>query len=397
MTVRVGLAVSADAIRAVALTRRGIFWRHEVVREPETSLASGIDALLAAAPIPRWPRPVLAAAIGPHASQVKSLSRLPPVDDPTLLAALVRESASAFFLRNGSPLVTTGIRSSSTGEVLAGAIDLPYVETIRDVCRARGWRLGPIAPVAVALPFAFEDTGFAWNDGHLMLDVVSADRALTSVRCRKWNNAAASTTAATPVPELAAVGDDSVKYADAYGAAQLDAAEPLVVDLIAHQLLGVREIWRPLFAPAAVLLAALVALAAAPLYTIWSARSAETRIAAIRPGRWHVVTAALGELDEVTRVLTDLKRFSDSRGNMFELSGQLARRLPVGSAIVSMDVNSDGGQIVTLTSRPDEVLAAVRATPGITKADLVEAGQVPMSGAARQVTVRFTRTAPGAP
>src|SRR5439155_26303704 len=106
---------------------------------------------------------------------------------------------------------------------------------------------------------------------------------------------ALSSSTATPTPELAALGDDSLRYADAYSAARLDGSEPLVVDLVAHRLLRMREIWRPLIAPTVVLLATVVALLASPLRAVWSEREAEARVAAVRPGRWHVVTAALAE------------------------------------------------------------------------------------------------------
>src|SRR5881296_3715873 len=86
MTTRIGLALARDAVRAVAVRRRRILWAAEAPLEPGAALDAAIRSLLAAAPVPRFPRPVLSAAIGPQASQVRLVAGLPDIQDSETLA-----------------------------------------------------------------------------------------------------------------------------------------------------------------------------------------------------------------------------------------------------------------------------------------------------------------------
>ncbi|MGH7620914.1 MAG: hypothetical protein ACREMU_01110, partial [Gemmatimonadaceae bacterium] len=110
MSLLIGLSVGSDHLRAVGVRAGEVRWTLEAERSADGDLAAEIVSLLRHATLPRWTRPVVAAAIGPAASQTKRLTGLPALADVAALRAVVRESASRFFLRNGVPLVVSGLR-----------------------------------------------------------------------------------------------------------------------------------------------------------------------------------------------------------------------------------------------------------------------------------------------
>ena len=160
MSTRIGLAVGRNAVRAVLIRGRRICWAGEAPLAAPEELATTVGRLLALAPVPRWPKPVLHAAVGPHAAQVKRVTGLPEIADPDALAAIVREASGSYFLRNGIPLLTTGVQPAGPGAAVAGALERPCVDAIRAACVARGYRLGVIVPTAIALTRSLADASF---------------------------------------------------------------------------------------------------------------------------------------------------------------------------------------------------------------------------------------------
>jgi hypothetical protein len=110
MAVLLGIAVGADRIRAVALKAGRIVAATEAEVGPGDSLSAAITELLSGAPLPRFPRPRVVVAMGPSLAQTRRIAGLPPLEDGKLLAEMVREGSGKFFLRNGVPLATTGVR-----------------------------------------------------------------------------------------------------------------------------------------------------------------------------------------------------------------------------------------------------------------------------------------------
>ncbi len=237
MRTLVGLAVGLDDVRAVAVRRGTVTWAAEAPLENGQALADAIGLLLAEAPVRRWPRPVLAAGIGPHASQVRLIAGLPDIEDPETLGAVVREGAGSFFLKNGVPLLVTRVRPASPGTAMAAAIDRPCVEAIREACKRRGWRWAGVAPAAIVLPAALDDEHFAWTDGRVVLEVKHSHRQVESVRTRTIESAGLPGDPLHLVPALAALGDQGARYAVAYGAAMLQEQEPLALSPLSE---GVR-------------------------------------------------------------------------------------------------------------------------------------------------------------
>jgi hypothetical protein len=393
MTTRIGLAIARDALRLVVVRRGRVAWAGEAALNPERGLETVIESLLVQAPVRRLSRPVLCAAVGPHASQVKLVTGLPETTDPRTLAAVIRQSAGSFFLKNGAPLLTTGVRPVRAGTAWAAAIDRPCVEAVRDACRARGWRLGIIAPAAISLAGAFESSSYGWTDGKLVLEVARADGALATVRTRPAQSEDQPATAAQPVPALTRLGDHAMRYADAYGATTLDPREPLAVDPDAAGWWSGAEVRRRLALPGVIVVLGITALVLSPLAARLVERRAQARVDEVRPDQRAVIDSALAQLRAVTRVLEATAAFAASRPSITTLLGHLARGLPAGSAVTSLDVNGDRVELVMLSSDPGTAVFVVRNIPDVRAAELVgpvqRGGEGHPDAVAQRLTLRF--------
>jgi len=389
MKTRVGVAVSRDLIRAVAVRQRRVVWAGEAPFTSTDQLPEAIGALLEQASLPRWPRPLLSAAVGPHNAQIKRVTGLPDTTDVGVLASVIRESVGTFFLKNGVVLLTTGVQPAGSGSVVAAAIEQPCVEAIHAVCRSRGLRLGSIAPTAVALTRALADSTFQWNDGSLTLEVRHNGTGVESVRTRPAE--AGDAASLTPLPELASLGADAIRYADAYGAAALDIAEPLAVHGDASPLRRAVEARRPVVVAALLLVLAFASVGLSPLAAVWAEKRSAARLAQMRPGRWQVISGALKQLDQVSAVLSDAESFAASRSSTSALLGELTRLLPEGSALLAFDWIGEGGEVLVLTTNPRATLAALRRLPGVTSAELNGSVSNQTAGGRefQRVTIRF--------
>ena len=106
MSVSVGISIGAREVRAVVLRNGRVAAATEAELAPGDTLADAVAEVLAGAPVPRFPRPAVVAALGPSRAQVRRVTGLPPVKDPRVLAEILREGTSRFFLQNGAALVT---------------------------------------------------------------------------------------------------------------------------------------------------------------------------------------------------------------------------------------------------------------------------------------------------
>ena len=392
MTTRIGLALGHDAVRAVVVRRHHVVWAAEAAVEPNAVIAEAVAALLDAAPVRRFPRAILSVAVGAHASQLKLAAGLPDVQDAGTLAAIIKESAASFFLKNGVPLVTTGTQPVSSGIALAGAIDGPSVELVRDICWSRRWQLGFIAPLPVALIHGVLDSAFSWTDARVVTDVGRSDGTIESIRTRSASGAEPGA-APQPVPALATLGEGAVRYADAYGAALLEGPQALALDALAAGVWTTREARRRLVAPVLALALAIVAFALSPLGASRAARRAQARLATVQANEWRAVASATQQLDRLSAILTTVQGFSVSRSPATPVAGALARALPEGSTLLSLELSDEQGQISVLTPNPAAVVAAVQRLPGARSAELVGAVRRDASAAreAQRVTVRWRR------
>lgn len=369
MTTRIGLAVGRESVRAVMMRRHRVVWTAELPYASLSELEATAGALLASAPPQRFRRPVIHVALGPHAAQTKRLVGLPEQADSDALAAVVREAIGTYFLKNGVPLLTTRVQPVAPGIAIAAAIDRPYIDALRAAGKVHGWRIGAVAPTAVALTHAIQESQFQWTDGPLTIEVSrSPAGTLDDVRTRPArggpNNAAPS-----PVIPLAELGANALPFADAFGAAALDVREPLVIDPESSER---ARVWQrsTVIRLGLILLLGVVIAGLSPFGAQWAGTRARTRVSQVRPGRWQVVSTSLGQIDRVSAILRQAHRFVDSRTSLSTLLGELGRSLPDQTAVLEFDWRNTQGDIMVVTPNPSAVLAVVRRLPGVTVVEL---------------------------
>ncbi|MBB4638029.1 hypothetical protein [Longimicrobium terrae] len=365
MSVTLGIAVGADRIRAVALNGG------RIVAANETTMAEGgvqaaVAELLAGAPLPRFPRPRVVVALGPSRSQTRRIGGLPPLDDARMLAEIVREGVSRFFLRNGVPLATTGVRMVEPGVVWAAALDERVLREVDAACRAAGLRVDRYVPSLAVLGHALTDGEVVWADGGWTVEARYAVTELASVRRLPEG------TAIVPppvVPALARLGEDAWQYADAYGAAALPAWEPLALRPAGGGP-GTVPRWRVAVAAAAAL-AALTFTALAPALRAMRAEDeAAARIAKVQ-SRHRAAAETERELVRVTAGLREAAAFGAGSYSPLLLLSDLTAALPAGSALITLRVDTAGGSLVALSPRAEAVVQPLEKVPGLVSPEIV--------------------------
>lgn len=365
--VTLGLAVSRDFVRGVAVRRDRILWATAVERDGEP-LQATIERVLAASTLPRWPRTLVIAAVGPSSAQTKRLARLPSLAGLYAMKDLVRESAARFFLRNGVPLVTAVSRSAD-GEVWGTAFDRATVEAIEGACQVRRVRLSAVAPSVAVVGRAFQGDRIAWNDGDSTAEVELRGGELAGVRRVAFPSARdGDPSSLTPTRLLASLGGDAWRFADAVGAAvsapDVLAWHPTGQD--AHEL----PRWRLVVASVATIAAAVACLVAPGVAATIAQRQAERRLTALAEVRRSVVLAER-ELANVTRALAEVAAFDSGAIPATMLLADLTRVMPEGSAIAALRITGDRGTLAVLAPRSAAVLSAIERVGGIEGAEIV--------------------------
>jgi hypothetical protein len=392
----IGLGIGGDGVRAVALRAGRIAWALERARGDEP-LARTIEQLLADAPITRWPRPRVIAAVGPAHAQTKRLVGLPAVSDTSRLGDVVRESASRFFLRNGVPLVTTW-RPSADGTPWAAAVEQPVLDAIESACRTRRVKLAAIVPtVSVLGPGADEATGaerIAWTDGELCVDLSFEAGELVAVR-RASGASNLTALESRHVVALDVLGPDGSRFADALGAARARPDAVLAWRARGESRARTAPGWRLAFAAIAAIVAGVASLAAPGVAAHRAERSAMARLTALAPVR-RDVTFAEREFAKLTVGLGEVAAFDAPRYPMTPLLADLTHALPDESALVTLHVTRNAGNLIVLTPRAAVVLTKLETVPGIEGAEII--GPVTRELLAgktlERVTVRFRVSAP---
>jgi hypothetical protein len=368
MSVSLGIAVGAERIRAVVLRSGRIAAATEAEVRPGEPLERAVAELVAAAPLPRFPRPRVVVALGPAHAQTRRLSGLPALDDPRLLAQVVREGAGKFFLGNGTPLATTGVRPVAPGTAWAAALDERVVRQVEAGCRTAGVRVERFVPAVAVLGRGLAAGTVLWPDGDAVAEVRLRDGELEGVR-RLAAAAAPAGTAPEVLPPLARLGEQGWRFADAYGAAALPGWEPMVL-----RPGGGAEpplpAWR-LAVPAAALAAALLFAAAAPgLRALAAEEEAMGRVAALREQR-RAAAEVERELERVSAALGEAAAFGANGYSPTLLLADLTAALPAGSALVAFRADTAGGSLVALAPRAAAVVQPLEGVPGIVSPEIV--------------------------
>jgi hypothetical protein len=383
-------------VRSVALRAGRIAWALERARADEP-LARTIEQVLADAPIARWPRPRVIAAVGPAHAQTKRLAGLPPVSDTSRVGDVVRESTSRFFLKNGVPLVTTW-RPSADGVPWAAAVEQPVLEAIESACRARRVKLAAIVPTVSVLGRVADDANgaehIAWTDGELCVELAFESGELVAVR-HASRASSSMPLESRQVVALDALGPDGSRFADALGAARTRPDAVLAWRAHGDSRARTAPRWRLAIAAIATIVAGVASLAAPGVAARFAERSAMGRLTALAPAR-RDVSFAEREFAKLTAGLGEVAAFDAPRYPMAPLLADFARVLPDESALVTLRVARDAGNLVVLTPRAAVVLTRLETVPGIESAEIIGpvTREVLAGKTLERVTVRFRVSAP---
>lgn len=354
MSVRIGLAIASDAVRAVCVRDTAIRWAREAPLGDGDSIEIATGKLLDTMTLPRWPHARVVVAVGPRHAQMKRLTGLPELRDPRALARVVSEGTGRFFLRNGIPLATSGVRLTGPGEGWATAIEEPVMRDVASVCRRRNLSLVGFLPSVAVIGRALTGDRLVWEDGDVAAELTLRSGALEGIRrVPAGHEGGSHPVAAAP---LASLGADGWRYADAYGAAvtRIDDATLLRPGVVAGSDMPVPR-WRWMVA-SGMLVATLAAAMAAPgLAAARSARTARAAIAAAAPARGASVRTE-HELRSVTTRLTELGTFAAQRRSATRFLAQLTEALPADVQLVTVRLDSAGGNLVALAARAAQVV-----------------------------------------
>lgn len=387
----IGLGIGLTAVRAVAVRSNRIAWALERARADEP-LERTIGLLLAEAPLPRWARPKTVAAVGPWHAQTKRLAGLPPGSDSARLGGLVRESASRFFLKNGIPLVTT-CRQAQDGAPWGAALEQPVLDAIEQACRARRVKLEAVVPTVAVLGRIADDPSVPgrtrWRDGDLLVDLTFEAGELVMVRRAGDATDLTSDECARSIM-LDALGPDGSRFADALGAARSRPDRVLAWRGRRYSRTRTATGWRLAIAVIATIVAGMAWLAARGVAAGFAERNAMARLTRLAPLRRDVAFAER-EFAKLMVALNEVAAFDGPRYPMSPLLADLARALPDESALVTLRVARDAGNLVALTPRAAVVLTKLETIPGVEAAEIVGpvTREVVAGKVLERVTVRF--------
>lgn len=387
--IRVGVALGSGAVRAIGVQRDGIAWTLEAPLPAGEDRARKLTAFLMRIPARRWPGIRINVAIGPAHVQAKRLSGLPSVDDVSLLARVVAEGVGRFFLRNGIPLVTSGLRVDASGQVWGAAFERPLIDELAETCRIAGLTLGVVVPTVSVLPRALLGDTIRWSDEQIAVIVDSRAACMTGVR-RIVADAPFDEPALVPAPGLAVLGSSAARFADAYGAALIDRNERLVLKPPRRAVDVTVPRWRLATAAAVLLTMVLLAVAAPALSSRRESARAATRLRELAAPH-RTVAGTASELRRVSGVLDEVAAFGRTRRSLTLLLAAVTRVLPDGSALSMIRVDSATVMLVVFAPRAGAVLSALERLYQVTAPEIV--GPVTKElVAAREVeraTIRF--------
>jgi hypothetical protein len=392
MTTRVGVGIGRDRLRAVALLGERIVWAGERPFASDDDLGAVLSAFLAEVPVRRFLPTALSAAVGPHFAPVKTLHGLPATEDPAVLSALVRENLATFFLKNGIPLVSTNALPIAPGVAIAGTVEEPVLEAVRQACATRRWRLRAVMPVAPALARVVEDDNIVWREGDLTTEITADAGGLKWVRTRP-SPPDEPLPVLRPTPALAALGAEASRFADAFGAAELGEGASVRVHSMALAPAGSHRQWHRFRAPGLLLVVSVLGLFLAPLGSKLAEQRALRRVTAVSPEHYHTIDRSLEQLAWTTSMLASTAHFTGTHPPLAPLLGTLAVVLPPDCFLLALELRETSGELTAACTDAAALLRTMRRVPEAADAEL--AGPVRrelIAGIERQRTaVRWKR------
>jgi hypothetical protein len=333
-----GLSVGSDHVRAVLWWRGAIRWAGIAGYGGYDALAEAIGRLAAEAGAPvRRARLVLERDV----VQLRSVVPAPPLKAAAMRRYVALE-APRLFRKNGSPLVTDGIRLPAAGGTVAlwaGAVSEPLTLALLAGCAQAGLVLESLGPAADVLPNASCE-----RVGTLVFPNGGTTEVLEVGPRGTWQSRFVRGTGDRPPSAfhsaLAALGEDASHFAAAYAAAvALPRLSLLPRDArSAHDRRSWRRVTRLLAAGTALWLLAAGA---------YVGRLAWTRAAATRAleGAAAAVDSAIGvrrELALAEATLATLEAAQENRSRHLALLSALTGALGDSTYVIALQIMPDG-------------------------------------------------------
>jgi hypothetical protein len=364
---RLGLAIGAGVVRA-ALVRQGrVVWTETRNVQESDRLADVIAAAVGSAPLRRFPRTPVIAAIGPAAAQVKRLPGVPLRAKQQVVRQLVHSNTSRFFLRNGVPLSATA--AYRDGDCWWGAvIESPAVAAIEEACERSRATLEGCLPTITALASAqgVGDAEIEYPDGPV--------RAHITVRNGRWFDVrrVRDITEAPGGPiAIAAPREPEHAYQDAISAARSTRWSPLFLRAASRRTAR-HLVWlRALFATSAAL--SVTAMLLAPGLAASRRLSRDSQLLEELRGTTAAWAPALQQLRRTTSALNEIGRFSEDRRSASLILASIARALPDSTAILNVRIDSVGVTITLLSARAASIVPRLATIPTIVDPRIVGA------------------------
>jgi len=377
-----GIGLSHDTVRAVVMECGRVVWANEAPVDEE-QLGAALRDLVTEARQVHGARGTVAVAVGPTRAQLRRLHGLPAVRDASTLAAIVQQNAGRYFRQNGVPMITTPIDEMSGDEGWAGAIESTIVDAIADVGRELRISSISIAPLAALLGHAAPDSALAWHDGEVAMELryeryrlVESRSAPASLLTRAHGDGAEL------APELRELGDDALRYADAYAAARGGSVNRLAVQPSGERR---RRDARRLATAGAAFVVALSFAALAPTFAAMRVqRSASARLAKISNAAAPAQRVERAVADSA-RLLARLVTFQRTAVSRTLLLATLSCVVEEPAMLLSLRLEPSGGTLTALAPTAADLLEMLGKVPAIVSPVIV--GSVtPESRPAVQVT-----------
>ncbi|MDB4878545.1 MAG: hypothetical protein JWM41_4991 [Gemmatimonadetes bacterium] len=366
MRARFGIEIGSTAVRAVMIRSGAVLWHTEVGISGAVPLRDIVESLLAAAPRHGFLPPIVGIALGPSRTQIKRLDGLPQLESLSVMTQLLREHASAVFLRTAGTLVIPEVYRSGDGTLWGAALDRAIADdAVFAVQRAR-LRVTTVVPTISAVAQLYPSAVVCVSDEADHFELTTERSAPQSIRRLALQGAAPAIPA-----QLRGIDGDAGAFIGAYAAAIATRKSPFS--------------WRPevTAAHAAMARRAQVAgiavslgLACVAAVTAPAARAAvfvrQARGVAVSTREMELEAArAEAELRRTTQLLETVRIFDANRGQITQLLGQLSRSIPESTAIVTFRVDSIEGSFVAIAPHVTDLLPEIGAVEEVAGARIV--------------------------
>jgi len=382
----IGIALRADSVCGVRVRAAAIVDRAEErvvgmsLDDLQRAFAGVLNQLAA-------PRAHVAVAMGATHMQTRRLTNLPATVDVRRLRQLVGCNASTYFVKNGVPLVFTGVDVRGPGEGWSAAAELPSLQWMQATCAAQSLELDLVVPSAIALPYARPMTEISWRDGPLVLTATyDGERHITSYRRRQWNGSASS---ASPLSE-------PLGFDEALGATRIPLTEPLALRPKTLTRNGKKVSNRALVSATLCLLVVYAVYLTLPVHVashlISHALPTHRDSLAARATAWTE-----RELATTTAALAALASFESQRVPISLFLAHLTTALPNDITVSDLRIDEVGGSMTVLGPRLATVPSLLADIPELSAAELSGAitSQAIGSDRLQRVTLRFMWRRPG--